>query len=73
MKRAGMREFWEVLVTGADRIVSGHRGESAPTIFPSLMQIPRRDRVLVPYTWAFTSFLARGEQGTLINNQDSSY
>ena len=49
MKRAGLREFWEVLITGADRIVSGHRGESTPTIFPSLMQIPRRDRFLVPF------------------------
>ena len=40
---------WEVLVTGAHRIVSGHRGKSTLTIFPSLKQIPRRVRFLVPY------------------------
>ena len=40
---------WEVLVTGAHRIVSGHQGKSTLTIFPSLKQIPRRVRVLEPY------------------------
>lgn len=44
--RAGARGFGELLVAGAGGAASGHCGESAPTIFPSLRQIPRRCRPL---------------------------
>lgn len=29
MKRAGTKEFWKVLLTGADGVAAGHWGESA--------------------------------------------
>ena len=59
---------WEVLVSGAHRIVSGHQGQSTLSIFPSLKQIPRRVRFL-GHIWPFTLFLAKGEQGILTDNQ----